>query len=525
MAVDEFTLVLSGHLCEPQMADMRPFWNGFIELQRKLPKDKPLRQIIAHSWNPELAHLVRKVYAPLIECHEHEGCFYPEVISQIEPRERFKRKSDRQQYTWKSASVQSVLANARSRSRAAELMDGLPLKGGQVLVTYWDLGQTGSTQLSKFIFDESLPNGYLYLPYLPDVDEGYADAWVLAPWPEARKFGRFEAFVLDALAGRNGYLNLFSRDGWPRARVKSYFEVWRAKPFVQYFQKLVLSFSQAILHRATGNTLSHRILRRFAAPVQYFFERPPITAENSFVPGLGKKSTVFPRSRAINIRAILKYFIYSEGLRDRVRFLTREDFDVSAQSGQLINPTPLVLLFHEVDDSIVAQLIALSPMPLSAVYQMGGGKVRQYIPDGRGGSCVSTIYPEGGTPRDLMAAALDIELVRSGELSPLLTVPTVDRFLACRDWFYLNALTKYLSCSDVGYIGFARTGVGAPCPDFPGLELVSFGAALSLRLGAGNAKAFRALLDVLDPELQEITESADRIMLEFPAVAHRESLF
>ena len=59
MPRDELTLVLSGHLCRPQSADLRPFWRGFIELQRKLPTSRKLGQIVVHSWNPELAGLAR----------------------------------------------------------------------------------------------------------------------------------------------------------------------------------------------------------------------------------------------------------------------------------------------------------------------------------------------------------------------------------------------------------------------------------------------------------------------------------
>jgi hypothetical protein len=64
MATAELTLVLSGHLCRPQSADLRPFWRGFIELQKKLPSGKPVSQIVAHSWNPGLASLAYAAYAP-----------------------------------------------------------------------------------------------------------------------------------------------------------------------------------------------------------------------------------------------------------------------------------------------------------------------------------------------------------------------------------------------------------------------------------------------------------------------------
>ena len=109
----ELTLVLSGHLCRPQSADLRPFWCGFIELQRRLPMSKKVGQIVVHSWNPELANLARVVYAPHAECHETQPCFYPEFVQLVDPPERFELGLDRLNSTWKNVSLQSVLGNAR----------------------------------------------------------------------------------------------------------------------------------------------------------------------------------------------------------------------------------------------------------------------------------------------------------------------------------------------------------------------------------------------------------------------------
>ena len=44
MAAANLTLVLSGHLRRPESADLRPFWRGFIELQKKLPAGKSVRR-------------------------------------------------------------------------------------------------------------------------------------------------------------------------------------------------------------------------------------------------------------------------------------------------------------------------------------------------------------------------------------------------------------------------------------------------------------------------------------------------
>lgn len=521
----ELTLVLSGHLLRPQSADLRPFWLGFIELQKKLPAGKPVRQIVAHSWNPDLAPLVRAVYAPQAERHEHQACFYPEFMWQITPPDRFEKGVDRLSSTWKNVSIQSVLGNVRSRARAVELIDELPSPQGQVLITRWDLGQTGGAQVNQLVADAALPEDYLYLSYFSEVDEGYADMWVLAPWADARRFGGLDAFVLDSLAGRNRYLELFSGGGWPRARVKTRFEAWWSHPVGQRFHALASKLVQGVQNRARGDALPHRVVRRLAGPAQRFLSKPPVTAENSCLRGFEARPPVFPAFLALNIHALLKFFILSEGLRDRTRFLTHEDFDLTAQSGQLINPTPVVLLVHDADDNAMARLQAESPLPLAAIYQMHAANLRQHVPDGQGGWGVTALRAAGSAPRDFMACALDAELNRETGALPVLVMPTVERYLGCTDWFYMNALMKYLAWRQVSYVGLASSRYGKPNLEFPGLQMVRGGGAFSLHTAAGTVDGIRGFLDSADPALVEVSDRAEKMQLEFAAVSPERNLF
>jgi hypothetical protein len=404
-------------------------------------------------------------------------------------------------------------------------MDELPWPQGQVLLTRWDLGQTGGAQVNQLVADATLPEDYLYLSYFSEVDEGYADMWVLAPWVDARRFRRFDAFVIESLAGRNRYLELFSGGGWPRARVKTRFEAWWSHPVGQRVHALASKLVQGVQNRARGDAFPERFVRRLTGPAQRFLSQPPVTAENSCVPGFEARPPVFPAFLALNGHALLKFFILSEGLRDRVRFLTHEDFDLNAQSGQLINPTPVVLIVHEADDPAMARLLAESPLPLAAIYQMDTGNVRQHVPDGQGGWCVTSLRAAGSAPRDLMACALDAELCREAGALPVLVMPTVERYLGCTDWFYMNALAKYLAWSLTGYVGLVGPSPGKPHLDFPGLQLVRGGGAFSLRLAAGTVEGMRAFLDVADPDLNEVSDRADRMLLEFPVVVRDGGLF
>lgn len=527
MPNDELTLVLSGHLCRPQTADLRPFWRGFIELQRKLPTSRKVGQIVVHSWNPELADLARTVYAPHAECHETQPCFYPEFVHRIDPPDRFERGLDRLNSTWKNVSLQSVLGNARSRAKAVQLMDELPEQAGQVLVTRWDLGQTGSAQVNKLVADAAMPASHLYLSYFSEVDEGYADMWLLAPWAIARRFGDFDAFVLDALVGKNGYLKEFSESGWPRARKKTRYEDALSHPVGQRAHALASRLIGAIRSQALGSTLPERVLRRLTGPIQRFLERPPLTAENSFVMGLEAAPRTFPPFMALNIHALLKYFILSEGLRERTRFLTPEDFEISMLSGQLINPQSVVLLLWGGDDDeqALSRLVEGSPLPLDAVYLLGGSAARVWTPARDGIGAIRVLTSGTGSDRDRLSCALADVANQTGESAPVLIMPTAAAFLNCQDWYYLNALLKHIAWRQQPYVGLNGGQSVKVSMEFPGLFMARGGGAFSLDMAAGTAGGIRPFLDASDLTFNGLSERADRMLLEFPVVVKDGGLF
>ena len=205
--------------------------------------------------------------------------------------------------------------------------------------------------------------------------------------------------------------------------------------------------------------------------------------------------------------------------------MTHEDFDLTGQSGQLINPEPVVLLVHDADDAAVMRLLAESPLPLSAVYQMYAGNVRQYVPDGQGGWTTTKLRAVSTVPRDLMACALDAELHREARALPLLVMPTVQRYLGCTDWCYINALMKYLTWRQVGYIGLESSRSGAPHVEFPGLQMARGGCAFSLHMAAGTANGIRGLLGSSDPTLVEVRDRVEKMQLEFAAVSPERNPF
>ncbi len=526
MAVAELTLVLSGHLRRPQSADLRPFWRGFIELQKKLPAGKAVRQIVAHSWNPELESLADFVYKPIIQSHELQQLFYPEFLSLIDPPDRFERGLDRQHSTWKNVSIQAVLGNLRSRSMAVKMLDQLPSPSTQVLITRWDLGQSGTSQVNQLVMDSSLAEEYLYLSYFSEVDEGYADMWIVAPWEIAKKFGSIDAFALNCLSGRNNYLQEFCVTGWPRSYVRNGFEKALRNNTVQLILKFVSGFfGDSGAKNLKGGYLS-RIKRRLFAPLTRFAERPPITAENSWISKSCDVPRKFPEFLSLNIHAILKYFILMEGLRGRTRFLTGEDFENTGQSGQVINPEAVALLVwsSEEGEVVVREVLQTSALPISAIIQMGT-KVQIWSEDQHGEWSVQRVDKAFGSPRDRLFFSLEMISKKVGGQQPILILPSLSKYVSCRDWCYLNALLKYMSWKHLGYVGLCEGLVGQSSSEFPGLRHVKGEGAFNLNMAVGTADGVSPYLTCAGHDLSDLGARASKMMLEFPVVVDKGRLF
>ncbi len=493
-------------------------------MQRRLPADKTVEKIVAHSWNPELADLVSNVYAPQADHHEHQRCFYPEFVSRIEPPDRFACAADNKS-GFLGEPIQKLLEDARSRAKAIQLLDETKAEQGQVLIARWDLRQASDSRVSPVVADASLPEEYVYLPYASDVDEGYDDAWILAPMHLARRFGAFDSFVLDSLSGKNQYLDLFTRKGWPRARSRSRWETLWAHRIWRNPAAIFRSISQAVWGRSQGGGLLQKVARKVMGPMHRHLERPPLTAENSCVPGFEKKPPVFPAFRAVSNRALLKYFLLSKGMRRRVRFLTEEDFELAAASGQLIHPQQVVLLVRQGDAAQLARLKLESRLPLAALYHLGGSQVTESLQDENGGWSIRVLEPKSSGLRDQLSCGLSAAAKSGLEKAPVLMVPSIDEYLGCTDWYFLNALLKYIAWRDVWYVGMDTHGDGRPHPEFPGLQLVQGPGALSFRSAAGTVAAIQRYMEVADPDLQGLIHRASRLRLEFPALARGVRLF
>jgi hypothetical protein len=528
MMTSDLTLVLSGHIRVPEAADMRPFWRGFIALQRRLPVRRKIRHIVAHSWSPEFAGLVRLVYAPDVELHDRRAFWSLDLVSASGRFVLSQRELNRLSDIWKSYTLEYVLGDALSRARAVHLLETLEVLGSPVLICRWDLDQIDEHERSQLVMDADLPDSYVYLSYSADVDEGYPDAWIVAEWDVAKKFGYFDEFVLKAILRENNYLKHVCVSGWPRALSKARYGKFRGHRLGPRAHTLVSRVVEFVAMHSRGVGFLDRVLRGVIDSCQVGVDSPALTAENSCIAKRSLFSQTLPVSLALNSRALLKYFFASERLREKTRFLTSKDFDnVETQYGQIINPQPLVLLVWNIDEDegrAIERLVKLSPLTVSAVIVIGV-EVRAWVPGGDGKWGCSSLRPDSDSLKDRLMCALGTAVKEVGEALPIVVLPSLDVYLSCKDWFYFNALIKFIIFRNLDYVGMDNNYDGTPSLDFPDLYIAKGSVFLSRSLAASTVRGFRSLVREADAELMAVSPISEKMQAGFAVVAKNGGLF
>lgn len=515
------TLILSGHVCRPQSCDLRPFWLGFIALQSRLPKATIVKNIIAHSWNPKFIDLVDMVYKPEKVIHEEQGNFHPEFIYQVQPANLFEAGLDRENSTWRSVSFQSILGNLKSRAKAVSLLSELKEKTSQVLITRWDLGQTGSASVNTLVMDSSLPNEYLYLSYYPEIDEGYADMWILAPWKSAMLFSDLDKFAIESLQQKNNYMIDFCERGWPKAKNKTCFDKIRTHPIGIKITTKLNDFLNKMNRLLSGNNFFIRILRKPFAMLSNIIQRPIITAENSCV--LKNEKVIFPTYLALNIHALLKYFILKKGLRNKTRFIEKDDFAKTDAIGKLIQPQRFILfLWNSKDNDIekLKELFLMTNLPIENIYLLDKNE-RLHFEEG----VIKKELIHNQVLSEIDALKIAILDVKNDKNIPILLLPSVSTFSRCQNWFYINALLKYMVWSKKEYIALSVNNAGKPFLEFPGVTLNRGDGTFSLQQAILTAEKFLHYLVKDNLSIAEFEKEVEAMRLEFPGVQKKEGLF
>jgi hypothetical protein len=336
--MNKLVLAISGQVVRENSANLMNFWRGLINIQNAIHNIDELK-IVAHSWNPEFDNLVKNVYNVDILESEKQNSFVKEYMPLINPVDKFEHELKRYKSTWSRVSPQTILGNATSRSKVIECMASIDInEDTMILAVRWDQGCTGSKSVNSIIYDNSLPKEYLYISYYSEIDEGYADMWFLAPYSIAINFKEFKNYILDSFDDKNNYFNHFTKDGWPLAITK------KSITRLEYYSKKVLDkinfkFITKLLPEFIG-TKVYRLERK----MKYIFNKPFVTGENSLL-NTYTTNVKFPSYQALNIHAILKYFIIDKGLREKTRFLDIKDFE-NLPKGQMINPIPFAYVIY-----------------------------------------------------------------------------------------------------------------------------------------------------------------------------------
>jgi hypothetical protein len=525
---NELILVLFGHIRQGQSVSMLPFWRGFIELQRNAPSARRVARIVAHNWSPELSDLVRLVYSPHAERYDQPSCSCQCFSSLITSGDLSHIDLTATHTEWTSELVEPVLQSAYSLARAVQLIDVPPALEQQVLVARWDLDSSDDrVQFNSPVFDEGLPREYIYLSYSSEVEKGYEDAWMIAPLKTVRSFGNFDTFALESLLGRNAYLEQLCESGWPRSCIRTRSDVIKSHPVLKRAHNYALRLIGATLKWAQGTHITGRLLRRITRPVLSLLQpSPQLTAENSFVPKELDVMRIFPLASALNTRALFKYFILSEGLRERTRFLTHEDFEIASEVGQLINPQPIVLLLWNEGEEDGALHCSKDPfgLPIIATFNVTLGS-NKFSSNARSGPDSPTLQLTSEGVVDRLLDVLEIIGEEFGEYCPILILPSVATYHSCTDWYYLNALVKYIVWKKVDYICLDGRIEGEQSMDFPGLKMVRGDTTPSFNMVAGTARGLSLFLNFATPELRAISQSSCRALPDFPLIALSEALF
>lgn len=522
------TLILSGNIREQQLEDLRPFWQGFIELQSRIPSKKAVTQIVVHSWNPDLADLVRIVYAPIVEQHEDQDNFPWDSIQRPTAVGCFDYSNYSNKSFFQDKSLRPILLGIYSRALAVRLIELLPKRGKQVLLSYWDAGTLGDKTAQRLIIDISLPEEFLYLHYSSDIDKGYPDSWLLAPLDIARQFGKFDNFVHDALASQNEYLKILNQSWRPNFWDKCRHAFDTLNSTRRKYQDKVLKITKDYIDSLNIDGFFPAIMRKFFRLIQRGLTQSAISAENSCLTDSNRIRQLFPRPLKLESPTLLKYFIYFNGLRDRLRFLDETDFEINLESGQLINPQSIIIIFFsEVNldnDEKLSRLVTISPLPLAGIYQIVNGVVKQYSLSDNGRWSSNNIKTSSGSLRDQMLVALKFAKNNFSESLPVLILPTINHYLECTDRYYLNALMKYIVWRKLDYVALNCNRIGQEQIDFPGLYIVSIEIRPTLS-AAGTINGLHSFFDGLSVEIVNSSIEQYRSAREFPAICSNPKLF
>lgn len=514
---NKLVIAISGQICRENSANLMNFWRGFINIQNSLYNVDDLK-VIAHSWNPEHDSLIKNVYAVDKLFSEKQQNFFIEYVNNIQSLDTFEKGLNRANSKWKRVSYQSLLGNAKSRSRVMKLLNNDEFEGfKQVLATRWDQGCSGSRDVNIINYDQSLNSDYFYLSYFNEIDEGYADMWFLASLEDAKKFKNYDEYVLESLSGKNNYIENFTKNGWPLSLPRKKEKFRQEKFFLKVInglEKVKLPFFNKKL-----NKYKIKLLTKIEMPIQ--------TGEN--YSKLDIKSDVkFPVYQALNNHAILKSFILDKGLRKKTRFLETNDFQNNSEKF-LINPISFAFViyshssFSDCWEMAIGQALECLPETCKKIYLISDESEESYksfkriVKEKDNIEFITYSNDENYTKR--LKKAYEI-INREFEYAYFVheDMPLVDSV----DKVYLNALLHFLNNSNEFYIKLVDTKTvnkKEVHDSFPSLNRNYGECSMSVQASIFKLEYMITLFENLDLDIYAYELECTRSNLVFSSVA------
>lgn len=527
---NEIVLVLSGQICRENSADLKNFWAGFINIQRNLNIQVENLKIIGHSWNPEYDDLISSVYSPSLYRSEKQPNFLPEFAKELDRIDRFEVGLRRVDSLWRRVTPQSLLGNGYSRSKAAGLLVSGFKDSSRVIFARWDQGQTGSREVNQIIYDSALPYDYIYMANYSEIDEGYADMWIVAPIAVARSFQNYYNFVIDCLTERNNYVSDFSAVGWPHT-IKQKISNSRVKKYI----KKVKASLNAGLPRVTN--IYNKITNKLKSLVKIAFNFLPLKYKNKFENykycgehaidiSFDSNEVTWPLYQALNNHALLKYFIIMQGFREKTRFLDVNDFQ-KQERYTLINPIKISIVIYShssySDCWQMAVMQAIKCMPrtdykIIMLSEESEGTVHEFKKLGKIDNLLLITYNEDAAYTDRLISAF--EEIRG--LSEIVYFMHEDMPLYQNiDAVYLNSLVHYLHKSTEFYIKLVDTNSVHSKnihSEFPGLVSNTGGYSISIQPSLIKCREFSTFLTNFKCNIYEFENICERSNLKFSSV-------
>lgn len=334
------SVVISGQIVRNETPSLKSFWNGFINIQKAL-NDHYDYDFFCHSWNPEYQDLVKSVYNPKKVLHEKQKNFLKLYISKISKIDKLESPLNRATSVWKNCNFQNILGLSISRSKSVNLLKKYYKDYEWSILTRWDQGVSGTNDVNNIIFDPSLSNKFIYMAYYPQIDEGYADMWLVGNKKNIVGFASYYKFVIKCLTGRNNYLYNFSNQ-WPISSKNSNRDNLR---------ETITLYSKKIIERLITYRFSKKVIKFFKnfllinidTFILKILNKNFFSAENSLANGFFnnikdyESKASWPLFKSINNHAILKYFFLINKKRKFLRFLSYKDFVTINNKGKLIN--------------------------------------------------------------------------------------------------------------------------------------------------------------------------------------------